>query len=273
MPFLFGAVLLLVILFAAVAAPVLSHYDPYKVQLTQRLLPPAFSASEKARPEHLLGTDQVGRDLLTRLMLGARWSLWIASAASLSAAALGTALGLLAGYVGRRFESFIMGVADVQLSVPPMLLAIAVVAAMGPGVRNLILVLAITGWVVYARTARAQVLAVREQEFIQAAEASGASQARILFRHLLPNILTPLIIIFSQQVGFMILMEAALSFLGLGIQPPEPSWGGMISEARLYLPVAPWAVLIPGAALALAVMAVNLLGDGLRDALDPRTRM
>lgn len=273
LPFMTGAVVFLVVVVVALLAPVLSKHDPYKVQLTRRLLPPAFTGSEKAQPQYVLGTDPVGRDLRTRLMHGARWSLLIALASACSAAVLGVALGLVSGYLGGKVEAVIMTIADIQLSVPSILLAIAVVAALGPSVTNLILVLAVTGWVVYARTVRAQVMVVRRLDYVVAAQALGAGTPRILWRHVFPNVLTPVIVIFSQQVGFMILMEAALSFLGLGIQAPQPSWGGMINEARAYLPVAPWAVLLPGAALGITVLAVNLLGDGLRDVLDPRLRI
>ncbi|MFO7590036.1 MAG: ABC transporter permease [Acidimicrobiia bacterium] len=214
----------------------------------------------------------MGRDILTRLLLGGRWSLGIALVATAAAAIVGVVVGVIAGFVGGITERIVMGFADVQLSIPAVLLAIAVVAVLGPSIRNLVLVLIFTGWVVYARTVRAQVLTVKHRDFIQAAKALGVGQLRMLSNHVLPNVLAPVIIIFSQQLGFMILMETALSFLGLGIQPPTPSWGSMINEARLYLPIAPWAVMFPGIALMITVLGVNLLGDGLRDALDPKTR-
>lgn len=271
-PFMLGSILLLAVVLAAVVGPYVSKHDPYRSQITKRLLAPAFSDAPNAEAQYPLGTDPVGRDILTRMLYGARWSLGIAFTAALSAAAVGVVLGALSGYLGGMIERLIMGFADVQLSIPAVLLAIAVVAVLGPSVRNLVLVLIITGWVLYARTVRAQVLSIKHREFMQAAHALGAGHVGTLQRHVLPNVMAPVIIIFSQQLGFMILMETALSFLGLGIQPPTPSWGGMINEARLYLPLAPWAVLFPGLALLITVLAVNLLGDGLRDALDPKTK-
>jgi peptide/nickel transport system permease protein len=271
-PFVFGGGLLLMVLLAAFLGPAISTHDPYRSQITKRLLPPSFMNIPTADPQFLLGTDPVGRDILTRLLHGARWSLGIAVTAALSAAVIGVLLGIFAGYFGGLGERLIMGFADVQLSIPAVLLAIAVVAVLGPNVRNLVLVLIITSWVLYARTVRAQVLSIKHREFIHAAHALGAGPFGTLWKHVLPNVLAPVIVIFSQQLGFMILMETALSFLGLGIQPPTPSWGGMINEARLYLPIAPWAVLFPGLALMVTVLAVNLLGDGLRDVLDPKTR-
>jgi peptide/nickel transport system permease protein len=257
---------------AVVAGPWFTPHDPYRTEITRRLLPPGITAAPRADERFPLGTDQVGRDTLTRVLVGGRWSLGIALAAAASAALVGVTLGVVSGYAGGFTERVVMGFTDVQLSIPPVLLAIAVVAVLGPSVRNLVLVLILTGWVVYARTVRAQVLTIKHRDFIHAARALGTGPLRTVTHHVLPNVLTPVIIIFSQQFGFMILMETALSFLGLGIQPPVPSWGGMINESRLYLPIAPWAVLIPGIALMLTVLAVNLLGDGLRDALDPKTR-
>lgn len=271
-PFVVGSILLALILLGTIVGPYLSDHDPYRSEVTLRLLPPGFTDAPKADPRFPLGTDQVGRDILTRLLLGGRWSLGIALSATLAAAIVGVLVGVVAGFVGGVTERIIMAFADVQLSVPAVLLAIAVVAVLGPSIRNLILVLIFTGWVLYARTVRAQVLGIKHRDFIQAAKALGMGSFRTLTRHVLPNVLAPVIIIFSQQLGFMILMETALSFLGLGIQPPIPSWGSMINEARLYLPIAPWTVMFPGIALMLTVLAVNLLGDGLRDALDPRTR-
>lgn len=271
-PFLIGATMLLLVMAGALFAPVFSHHDPYRSQITKRLLPPAFTGAAKADPTYPLGTDQVGRDTLTRALIGGRWSLGISLAATLVSALVGVSLGVLAGYFGGLTERTLMALADVQLSIPAVLLAIAVVAVLGPSVRNLVLVLILTGWVLYARTVRAQVLTVRRLDFIQASVALGAGPARTLVHHVVPNVLAPVTVIFSQQLGFMILMETALSFLGLGIQPPTPSWGGMINEARLYLPIAPWPVIVPGVALLVTVLAVNLIGDGLRDILDPKTR-
>lgn len=268
--FVIGASLLVILIGASVVGPMLSPHDPYRSAITKRLLPPAFAGST-ADPSFPLGTDQVGRDVLTRALVGGRWSLGISLVSSTLAALIGVSLGVVAGFFRGVAERVLMAFADVQLSIPAVLLAIAVVAVLGPNVRNLVLVLIITGWVVYARTVRAQVLSIRNRTFVHASRALGARSLRTLVHHVTPNVLAPAIVIFSQQLGFMILMETALSFLGLGIQPPTPSWGGMINEARLYLPIAPWPVIVPGVALFLTVLAVNLMGDGLRDALDPKT--
>lgn len=269
--FLLGAFLLGAVILAALLAPALAPRDPLAQDLTKRLLGPAWA--EKGVAQFLLGTDPLGRDLLSRLLYGARYSLAISGAAVGVSGILGCLLGVLAGYFGGTADGVIMRLADIQLAIPTILLATAVIAVLGTNLLNLVLVLALTGWVLYGRTVRGVVLSLKHREFIQAAVSLGAGDFWIMVRHVLPNVLTPAIVIGTQQLGFMILLEAALSFLGLGVQPPQPSWGGMIGEGRTYLNIAPWVVMVPGLALMITVLAVNFLGDGLRDALDPKTRM
>ncbi|MEW6047500.1 MAG: ABC transporter permease, partial [Bacillota bacterium] len=201
-----------------------------------------------------------------------RTSLAVSVASNVLALLVGVPVGLIAGYYGRWADTCLMRLADIQLSVPTTLLAIAVVAVLGPSMVNLVIVLAITRWVLYARAVRASVLEIKEREFVEAAVAAGAPHLVVIKRHVLRNVMTPIIIITSQGIGFIILLEAALSFLGLGVQPPHPSWGEMIAAGRQYLNVAPWVVLAPGLALMITVLAVNFLGDGIRDLLDPRLR-
>lgn len=268
---LVGGFVLLAMVFSAIFAPMLAGKDPYAQSLRARLKPPGWE--DGAGGVHLLGTDPLGRDVFSRLLYGGRISLLISVAAVLLSGVGGTLLGLISGFFGGRLDQIIMRVADVQLSIPVVLLAIAIVAVLGPDLWNLVLVLAISGWVVYARTVRSSVLSLKEREFIEVARALGGTDWWILYRHVLPNVAAPIIVIASQQVGFMILMEAALSFLGLGVQPPVPSWGGMIAEGRNYLNIAPFVALAPGLALMLMVLAVNFVGDGLRDLLDPEMKL
>ncbi len=221
--------------------------------------------------EHLLGTDALGRDLFSRILYGARISLTVAVTGVLAGGAIGIVLGLLCGFIGGRFDNFVMRLAEVQLAFPYLLLAIAVIAALGTSLLNLILVLGLRTWVVYARTVRASVLAEKELEYVQAGTALGISGARVLFKHILPNIASPAIVLVTVELSQLILMETTLSFLGLGVQPPFPSWGSMLSAGRDYLASAWWLATFPGLTIMVAVMAANLLGDGLRDALDSKT--
>jgi peptide/nickel transport system permease protein len=267
----FGSVFLLAITLAAVLAGVISPADPEAVDMNYRLRPPGAAAL--ASGKFLLGGDQLGRDMLSRIIYGARISLTVGVTAVLLSGSLGLLLGLLAGYYGGRTDEVIMRLADIQLAIPTILLAIALVGVLGPSVPNLILVLGVTGWVIYARTIRGVVLSLREQQFIEAARALGSGDRRTLFRYILPNVWTPAIVVSSQQMGFMIILESALSFLGLGVQPPTPTWGGMIADGRGYLATAPHVTTFPGLVLMATVLAVNFFGDGLRDILDPRLRV
>jgi peptide/nickel transport system permease protein len=266
-----GSVFLLVIALVAVCAGVIAPADPEAIDVNHRLRPP--KAVAPSLEKYLLGGDQLGRDILSRIIYGARISLTVGVTAVLLSGSLGMLLGLLAGYYGGRTDEVIMRLADIQLAIPTILLAIALVGVLGPSLRNLILVLGITGWVIYARTIRGVVLSLREQQFVEAARALGSGDRRTLFRCILPNVWTPAIVVASQQVGFMIILESALSFLGLGVQPPTPTWGGMIADGRGYLATAWHVTTFPGLALMATVLAINFFGDGLRDILDPRLRV
>ncbi len=261
-----GAVLLTLFVLAAIFAPLLTRHNPVTLNLHARLLPPSL--------DHPFGTDELGRDLLARVLYGARISLIVA----VSVVALSLLLGLVAGGLA----GFYGGVSDVVLNVyvmnaflalPGILLAIAFVAFLGPGLGNLILALSISGWVGYARLARAQVMAVKEREFVEAARALGASDLRIMLRHILPNMIQPLIVQTAIGMAGAVLAEATLSFLGLGIPAPAASWGSMLNEARSHLFDAPFMVVFPALAVMLAVLSFNFIGDALRDYLDPRTRL
>ena len=268
---LFGAVLLLVIIATALLAPVLDLPDPTRGDLRARLAGPTWDGlfSPGAHP---LGTDEVGRDILSRLVHGSRMTLMVASTAVILGGIVGTVLGIFAGYKGGIIDRLLMRLVDIQLAIPLMLLALLVVAALGPSIRNVVLVLALTSWIRYARIIRAQVLSLREREFVQSARAIGASTGRIMFLHILPNVMTPALVVGTLELARVIIMDAALSFLGLGVQPPTPSWGRMLADGRVYLSSAWWAVTFPGLAIVLTVLSVNLFGDWLRDYFDPKTR-
>jgi ABC-type dipeptide/oligopeptide/nickel transport system permease subunit len=247
---------------AVIAAPLLTPYDPLAMAPAQQFLPPSR--------DHLAGTDLFGRDVATRVLYGGRLSLAIGALAVLIAALPGTALGLLAGYYGRRVDRVIGWLVDVMLSFPSILLALTIVAALGSGAGNVAVAVGIANIPNYARLARGQVLSVRRRPYVRAAVAIGCTDFRILLRHIMPNILGPMLVLATLDVGWAILNTSALSFLGLGVQPPTPEWGAMLNEGRGYLRDAPWVTIAPGLAIALTVLAVNLLGDFLRDALDPR---
>lgn len=265
-----GLAIVALVIGVALAAPVLAPHDPVDQELIRSLRPPVWAA--KGTTENLLGTDQYGRDILSRIIYGARVTLVTAFMASLCAAAFGTALGLMAGYYGGPVDVVVMRIVDIQLAFPLVLLAVTLVAILGASLENLVLALAATGWMTYARVVRGTVLSLKEREFVEAARAVGARGLRIAFVHVLPNVMTPVLILVTLEMARMVLMEASLSYLGLGVPPPAPSWGRMLSESRDYMMVAYWVVLFPGVAIMLTVMGINFLGDGLRDALDPRLR-
>lgn len=265
------AMLTFLLVIPAVLATQVAPYDPLKGSLAKRLKPPAWQQGGSI--EHPLGTDKLGRDILSRIIYGARISLLVGVAGVLLSGTLGVLLGLLAGYYGRKVYEAIMRPADIQLAMPTVLLAIALVGVMGPNLRKLILVLGITRWGIYTRTIRGVVLSLQESQFVEAANALGAGDRRILVRHILRNVWTPTVVIGSEQVGFMIILESALSFLGLGAQPSTPTWGSMISDGRGYLATAWYVTTLPGLALIATVLAVNFFGDGLRDIPDPRLRL
>jgi peptide/nickel transport system permease protein len=256
----------IVVLFVAVAAlaPALTPYEPLRGRLGARLQPPS--------PAHWLGTDELGRDLLTRILYGARISLQIQVAAVGLALAAGTALGLAAGYRGRWLDQLIMRLLDVLMAFPGIFLALAIIAALGTGLGNVVIAIAIFLVPQFARIVRASILSLREKEFVEAARALGEGDLAIVFRYLLPNSLAPIIVQTSLRMATVLLTASALSFLGLGVQPPAPEWGAMLSNARSYMLTAPHVATTPGLAIMLVVFGFNLLGDGLRDALDPRLR-
>lgn len=266
---IFGIVVIVMMAFIAIFAPVLTKYDPTSVDLAVRLKPPMpFKGSTS---EHILGTDALGRDIAARLANGARVSLLVGIVAVFISGVLGVSLGLVTGYFGGWFDDVLMRLADVQLAFPFILLMLAVLAVIGPGLWNLILVLGVTGWVTYARVVRGQVFSLREKEYIIAARSIGSSSLRIIFLHIMPNVLGPVIVIASFAVASTIVAEASLSFLGLGVKPTTPTWGMMLSDGREYIRTAWWLTTLPGLALAITVLGINLLGDWLRDVLDPRT--
>lgn len=268
--FLAGLFLVLFLVVCIVLGPLVIPFDTNTMKLSDKLLGP--DGLSKGLNGHVLGTDALGRDILMRLCVGGRISFMIALVASSTGALLGTVLGLSAGYLGRTFDAVIMRTADVQNSINSTLLAIVVVSMLGASVTNLIIVMTITSWVGFARIVRSGVLQTKDKEFISASRVLGGSKRHIMITQILPNVSTSLIVMISQQFGFVILLEAALSFLGCGVPLPDPSWGTMISEGRAYIATAPWVVVAPGLALMITVMAFNFLGDGIRDVLDPKMR-
>lgn len=264
-PAALGALALLVALgLAVVAAPLLTPYDPLEMAPDQRLLPPG--------PGHLAGTDLFGRDVATRLLYGGRVSLLIGVLAVAIALVPGTALGLIGGYYGRWADRVTGWLVDVMLSFPSILLALTIVAVLGPRVLNVVVAVAIASIATYVRLVRGQVLSARRKPYVRAAVTVGCTHQRILARHILPNVAGALVVLATLDVGWAILSASALGFLGLGVQAPTPEWGAMLNEGRGYLRDAPWLTVAPGLMIALTVLAVNVLGDGLRKALDPRRR-
>jgi peptide/nickel transport system permease protein len=259
-----GGILLLIIILMAIFAPFVAPYDPVKQNIRNRLQGPSR--------EHILGTDQFGRDTFSRVVYGARISLRVGFSAILIAVVVGCLLGLVAGYYGGMLDNIIMRIMDVLMALPGFLLALAIVAALGPGMQNVILAIGISYIPSFARLMRSSVLTVRELDYVSAAEALGSSDARILFRHILPNSLNPIIVMVTLSLAGAILSAAGLSFLGMGAQPPTPEWGSMISSSRPFIRVSHWCVTIPGLAIFTTVLCLNLVGDGLRDALDPRMK-
>jgi peptide/nickel transport system permease protein len=259
-----GLLLTVSLIFVALAAPLLAPYDPDVQDTARRLEPPS--------KQHLLGLDDLGRDVLSRILFGARVSLRVGFSVVILASLVGVTLGAVSGYFGGAADLIVMRICDILLAFPGILLSIALVAVLGPSLNNVIMALAITGWVGYARLVRGQVLKVREMEYITAARALGARSPRVIVLHVLPNVINPVIVMATLGLAGAILAEAALSFLGLGVQPPTPSWGAMLTAGRRYLGLANHLAIFPGIAIMLAVMGLNFLGDGLIDALDPKYR-
>jgi peptide/nickel transport system permease protein len=261
-----GVVLVVFFVLCAIFAPFLAPYDPARIDLPNRLVSPSSA--------HWCGTDELGRDSCSRLIYGARISMVVGSSVVLVSLSLGLVVGSIAGYYGGGIDRFVnVVVMNAFLSFPGILLAIAFVAFRGPGIFNLVLALSLGGWVGYARLVRAQVLATREKEFVEAARALGASDLRVIVRHILPNIIQPVIVQAAIGMAGAILAEATMSFLGLGVPPPTASWGSMLNDSRAYLFEASYLVLFPAATVMLAVLSFNFIGDALRDLLDPRSRI
>lgn len=265
---LLGVGLLLALVALALAAPWLSPYGYDDQNLGLRLRPPAWLTG--GNHLHPLGTDELGRDMATRLLYGARASLSVAVSGIVTGAVLGLLVGLVGGYVGGWLDALTMRLGDVQLAFPYLLLAVAIMTVVGPSIVVLILILGIRSWVLYARTVRSVVLSARELDHVNAAVALGASHRQILLHHIFPMTVSPLVVLASVELAQLILLESTLGFLGLGVQPPYPSWGAMLGASRNYLRSAWWLPVFPGVAIMLAVLGANLLGDGLRDVLDPK---
>jgi ABC-type dipeptide/oligopeptide/nickel transport system permease subunit len=263
-----GAVALAVEITVAVGAPLVVPASPLAQDLASRLKPPGWVDASGTR--HWLGTDTLGRDVLSRVIFGSRVSLVVGCTSVMISAPLGLATGIVSAYYGGAIDAALMRLADIQLAFPLILLVIAIVAVVGPSLLNLILVLGVSGWVIYARVVRSETITLRAKEFTDAARAQGASDARIIFRHILPNTVSSVVVLATATVAYMILLESSLSFLGLGVQPPTPSWGGMVNEGSNYVSLAWWLSVFPGIGIFVTVLAVNFIGDRLRDLLDPR---
>lgn len=258
-----GLAIIIAIILLAIFAPYVSLADPLAIDYAHTAAPPGVS-------NHPLGTDAVGRDILARLIYGTRVSLQVGVVAVGIAASLGTAVGLASGYYGGFVDNLLMRIVDVFLAFPVIVLAIAIIAVLGPSLVNVMIALGLVAWTTYARVVRGQVLVLRELDFVQAARAVGTGDVRIIVRHILPNAIAPIIVLATVGMAGAIIAEAALSFLGLGVQPPTPSWGSMLNEGRAFLRIAPHISTLPGLAIMITVLGFNFLGDGLRDALDPR---
>lgn len=266
-----AASVLLVIVASSVLAPLVAPHDPLSVNIRHRLAPPAWMSGGTS--EHLLGTDQTGRDLLSRVIYGGRVSLVVGVAAVVLSSTIGVLLGLGAGYFGRRTDWVITTTINVMLTFPFVLLALAVIAVLGPSLVNMIAVLGVAGWPIYARVVRSETLALREREFVIAGRALGMSHPRIVFGQIFPNLISPIVVIATLQVAQVIVLESFLSFLGLGVQPPTPAWGNMLGEGRVYMLNSWWIATFPGLAIFVTTLTINLMGNALRDWLDPHMKL
>ena len=262
---LFGVIIIFLLIFIAIFAPFIAPHDPVDQELKKRLSSPSI--------EYPLGTDHLGRCILSRLIYGARISLPIAMTVIGITFAIGVTIGAISGYLGGVTDEIIMRIVDVLLTFPGLILALAIIAALGPGIFNAGIALVVVGWAGYTRIVRGSVLSVKEKEFVEGVRALGATDFYILARHILPNVIAPVIPLAMLGIGYVILAVAGLSFLGLGAQPPMPEWGAMLNDGRAFMRSAPHLMIFPGLAIMVTVLAFNLLGDGLRDALDPRARM
>jgi len=264
-----GVTVVAAVVLMAILAPILAPYNPATQDISKRLMAPTWLSGDAEYP---LGTDALGRDILSRVIYGARISLLVGLSAVVVSGVVGVLLGLVAGFYRGTRDALIMRVVDTQLAIPFLVLAVAVVAVLGPDLRNIIVVLGVTGWVSYGRIVRGEVLSVREKEYIDAARLIGCRDLRLIVRHVLPNVSASIIVVASLQVAQMIIAEASLSFLGLGVRPPTPTWGGMVADGRNYLADAWWVSAFPGLAIMVTVLGINLLSDWLRDYLDPTLR-
>lgn len=258
---LIGLAVVVALIFIAVFAPFITPHDPYRVSLDDQLLPPSST--------YWLGTDKVGRDLLTRIIYGTRVSLSVGLVPSFFSMVIGTILGIISGYSGGKTDFAIMRLADTMIAFPSLLLAMVMMYTLGSSLINIFIALSIVGWAGTARVVRSQTLALKEKEFVEAAKANGVKRHIIMLKHIFPNVLPTLIVLFSLGIPEAIMWESSLSFLGVGVQPPTASWGLLVSKGKAYLFAAPWVAIMPGVAILITVMAFNFMGDGLRDALDP----
>jgi peptide/nickel transport system permease protein len=262
--------IIVVLILAAVLAPLIAPHSPTAQSLPDKLKPPAWQEGGSAR--HLLGTDLLGRDVLSRLLYGARVSLTVAAAALLAGGGIGLAVGILSGYLGGRSDGFLMRVVDATLTFPTILIALLLAVSLGQGLQTMVIAITLILWARFARVVRGEVLAVKTRDYVALARVHGCSHLRIMAVHILPNVLNTFMVLLSLHIGFVILVEASLSFLGAGIPPPTPSWGQMVADGRSHIASAWWLSFTPGAAIMLVVLAFNLFGDWLRDWLDPRLR-
>jgi peptide/nickel transport system permease protein len=268
---LFGLIVVALVVLTSLAAPLLTPFDPVEQDIAERLKAPG--TRDSAGRLHPLGTDHLGRDLMARVIYGAQPALLVGFAAVVISGFLGMVAGLLGGYFGGWTDDVLMRLADIQLAFPFILLAIAVIGVLGASLQTIIVVIGVSSWVVYARVVRAAVFSLREREFVQAAQALGGRDVRVVLRHILPNALTPWLVVATLDMARVIVIESALSFLGLGVQPPTPTWGGMLADGRVYISTAWWLATFPGLAILVTVLGINLFGDGLRDTLDPRLKV
>jgi len=259
-----GLVIIVALVLLAILAPYIAPCDPFATDPINKLEPPSLT--------HLMGSDGLGRDIFTRVLYGTRISLWIAVLILLLAGVLGTTVGILAGYLGGFWDNLLMRVTDIFMAFPRLILAMAIAAALGPSLTNVVIAISFSAWTVFARLARSRAIAVREEDYVEAARAVGASNFRIILHHILPMAISPVIIQGTISMGGIILTAAGLGFLGFGAQPPTPEWGVMVSDGRNFMPHGWWVSTFPGLAIMVTVLGFNLLGDGIRDILDPRMR-
>lgn len=264
------ATILFLVLFSAIFAPLIAPHDPQAFSISKKLLPPFWQKGGSF--EYILGTDHMGRDLLSRLIYGARIAVLVSVVVIVSAGFLGLMVAMLAGYFGGWVDLVLMRIVDIQMSIPGLLFAVALAGVLKPGLKNVVIILTVWSWAVFARVVRGEVLSIKERDFVAMAKVSGSSSLFIIVKHLLPNVLNTFVVLATLQVGRLIIFEASLSYLGLGVQPPTPAWGAMLADGRNYIVDAWWLATVPGLAILGTCLGINLFGDWLRDALDPKLR-